>query len=129
MHHHTISFRSPPGHTDLASVMPAPAGSVLEVNTLIQSALMSGRVDWVRLNSAVCGLYLSASTKPDSLMPSRMAALITRYVIQSPTIVMSSDTATMKTICRAISASSTWKFIRFPMLVSNRNAPAEGFSA
>jgi len=29
----TISFRSPPGHTDLASVMPAPAGSMPGANT------------------------------------------------------------------------------------------------
>lgn len=30
----TIPFRSPPGQSDLASVMPAPAGPVREVNTL-----------------------------------------------------------------------------------------------
>ena len=44
-------------------------------------------------------------------MPSRIAALITQYVIQMPMIVAISDTAIKKIACLAISASSVCKFM------------------
>ena len=39
MHHPTIFFRSPPGHTDPASFIPAHAGLVLEVNPSYQATI------------------------------------------------------------------------------------------
>lgn len=91
--------------------------------TIFQSALMSGstKLDRSGAGLVLCGRYRRASTKPDSLMPSRIASLITKYVIQRPIAVASADAANINIVARQSSASITWMFIRFPEVVSNRN--------
>ncbi|GEM_PF-5207157 len=90
--------------------------SARRLGECIQSAFISGMV----VPGADCfagGRYLSASTKPDSLMPSLTAFLMTRYVIQIASTVSAIDIANMNMLARAISASMSCRFIRSSSVV------------
>lgn len=86
--------------------------SARRLGECIQSAFISGKAV-----GFAGGLYLSASIKPDSLMPSRMAFLMTRYTSQIVRMNTTVSTAIQKTVSRVISASKACKFILHPSVV------------
>lgn len=87
--------------------------------SLYFSARMSGNP------SLACGrgLYRIASTSPDSLIPSLMAALMIAYSSHSVISITPSSSAIQKIVALAISSSSARVFSIFdsPLSVSNRN--------
>lgn len=103
------------------SVLPGQ-GKTVSFFGVCQSARISGKSVLAQLgNRSFCGFLRSASIKPDSLMPSRIASLISRYVNQPQIAPVIIDTAKKKIACRAISASSAWMFMQRSSVVSNRN--------
>jgi hypothetical protein len=77
----------------------------------------SGRLVVSSAFAVVVRRCLNASIRPDSLIPSRIASLISRYVSHRQMAVTSIETANKKIACLAISTSSVCKFIARRSLV------------
>lgn len=89
------------------------------------SALMSGMFSASRF-SFVSPLYFGRSPSRDSLMPSRMAFLSTRYETHIVRISAISSTAASKSTARVIAVSSSvmLSFLLLFMLARARTLPA-----
>lgn len=81
---------------------------------LYLSAFMWGKSILVSL-SRVCGVVGQLLTSPDSLIPSRIAALITAYKIQTPSANEIASTVTQKIV--NLVSSNSMGLIGFPRSV------------
>lgn len=101
----------------LAVTAPAEGGQGVDIPLAgYLSALISGRVVSPSVR-ALRAVVSQLSTRPDSLIPSRIAAFTTRYVTHAPTIKSMAATANANIACLCISSSTcrcrASKFITF----------------
>ena len=75
---------------------------------ILQSARKSGK--FFSVGAGGRGLYRIVSTMPDSLIPSRIAALMTTYISHNAISSVPSSSTTQKIVNRAISSSSALVF-------------------
>lgn len=90
------------------NVLPA-TGKTLHQFPFVHSGRVAASAEF-----AGTDLRRSASINPDSLIPSRIADLMSKYVIQSPIAVETIETETKKIICRANSARIVCMSMAFP---------------